>query len=103
MGAGLYRYDLIRRTGRFDESFSQAEDLDFMIRMLEQSPRFLVIHELSYYYRRHQANMTNDGHSLHRGVTRAMLMAAKRKAGGRLPPFPRGFFDMKDYARNPGW
>jgi glycosyltransferase involved in cell wall biosynthesis len=103
MGAGLYRHALIRRTGRFDESFSQAEDLDFMIRMLEQNPRFLVTDDLSYYYRRHAANMTRDSRTLHRSVARAMLLAAKRKSNGRLPPFPRGFFDMKDYAQHPGW
>jgi glycosyltransferase involved in cell wall biosynthesis len=103
MGAGLYRHELIRRTGRFDESFSQAEDLDFMFRMLEQNPRFRVIDDLSYYYRRHSANMTHDGRTLHRSVARAILMAAERKSSGRLPPFPQGFFDMKDYAQNPGW
>lgn len=103
MGAGLYRRDLVRRTGFYDESFSMAEDLDFMIRMFEQEPKFLVIEEVSYYYRRHRTNTTRDGEALHRNVARAMLMAAKRKAGGRLPPFPRGFFDMKNYARHPGW
>jgi hypothetical protein len=47
--------------------------------------------------------MTHDGRTLHRSVARAILMAAKRKSSGRLPPFPRGFFDMKDYAQHPGW
>lgn len=102
MGAGLYRLDLIRKTGVYDERFRQAEDLDFVIRMLEQQPRFLITEDVAYYYRRHQHNMTKDTRTLQRDVARAMLMAAKRKSKGG-PAFPRGFFDLKDYGEHPEW
>lgn len=103
MGAGLYRYDLVRRTGRYDERFRQAEDLDFMIRMLEFGPKYLVTDDIAYYYRRHAGNMTHDAGTLQRDVARAMLMAAKRKRQAGVAAFPRGFFDLKDYPEHPEW
>jgi len=102
MGAGLYRYALVRNTGPYDERFHQAEDLDFMIRMLEQGPKYLVTDDIAYFYRRHRGNMTRDHGTLQRDVARAMFMAAKRKALGK-PGFPRGFFDLKDYPKHPEW
>jgi glycosyltransferase involved in cell wall biosynthesis len=103
MGAGLYRYGLIQRTGRYDESFQQAEDLDFMLRMLDQSPKFLITQDIGYYYRRHQQNMTHDNSTLTREVARALLLAARRKKRGNLPDYPPGFFDYEGYAGNIGW
>ena len=34
---------------------------------------------------------------------RAMLLAAKRKSAGGLPPFPKGFFDLSNLALSPEW
>jgi len=101
MGAGLYRYGLIRATGRYDDSFQQAEDMDFMMRMLEQSPKFLVTGEIAYYYRQHATNMTQDLKTLRRGGARALLMAARRRKLNGAPPMPRGFFDMMQLGDEP--
>lgn len=103
MGAGLYRYGLIRATGRYDESFEQAEDLDFMLRMLEQSPRFCVTDRLTYYYRQHGTNMTRNTDALRRGNARALMMAARRRARSGAPAIPAGFFDLHDFARGLLW
>lgn len=96
MGAGLYRTDLIRRTGRYDESLRQGEDLDYMLRLFEQQPRYVVTDDVNYFYRRHASNMTSDVSETQRGVARAIMLAARRKKALGLPPLPRGVFDMKE-------
>ena len=103
LGAGLYRYELVGRVGAYDEAFVQAEDFDFLLRMLELGPRIRVTGEIEYFYRRHETNMTYDYKTLTRYIKRAMLNAAKRKSSGTLAPVPPGFFDVRSIIGNLDW
>lgn len=103
LGAGVYRFEFVRRIGQFDEDLIQAEDLDFLLRMLESGPRFRLTNQVEYYYRRHATNMTHDRRVLERSVRHAMLKSAKRKSAGPVAMVPRGFFDIAALMGSPGW
>ncbi len=103
LAAGLYDYRLIRQVGRFDTSFAQAEDMDFMLRMFELAPRHAVTEEVCLYYRRHATNMTRQAATLRRDFSRALLQSVRRRrANGGAPP-PPGLFDAKNLAEGAEW
>jgi glycosyltransferase involved in cell wall biosynthesis len=103
IGAGLFRFDFISRIGRFDEDLLQAEDLDFLLRMLECGPRFRLTNQVEYYYRRHVTNMTHNHRILGKSIRHAMLKSAKRKSAAALAAVPRGFFDITALMTSPDW
>lgn len=103
IGAGLFRFDFINRIGRFDEDLIQAEDLDFLLRMLECGPRFRLTNQVEYYYRRHLTNMTLNHRMLEKSIRHAMLKSAKRKSAAALATVPRGFFDITALMTSSGW
>jgi len=78
LGAGVYRRKLFERVGWLDESLSNAEDTDWILRAWEAGARKLVYPEVFLYYRVHDASMTLGGTRnrlsvvkiLHRHLTR---------------------------------
>lgn len=103
LAAGTYRYDLIRKVGEFDTSFQQAEDMDFMLRMLELSPQYLVIEEPSVYYRRHDRNMTRNTAQLRRDFARALMMSIRRRKLSGPMAYPAELFDAQEMAEALKW
>ncbi len=103
LGAGLYRYGLIQRVGRFDLSFEQCEDADFLLRLFEQRPNFRIVDDINLFYRRHDTNITRDRRTVQRDFMRALHKAAKRRKD--LPGFtmPAGIFDAKDIPELMQW
>lgn len=91
LSSGLYRRSLIERTGYFSEDLLLAEDTDFLTRIFEEGVNYLLTDSLTFYYVRHQGNITNDRVSQNRYNARAMLRAIKRRrddpvrAGVTLP------------------
>ena len=43
LGAGVYRRELLDRVSPFDESFMQAEDTDYLLRIFEQRPEICAL------------------------------------------------------------
>ena len=103
LGAGVYRYDLIVKTGQFDPLFKQAEDMDFLLRMFERGPQYLTLEDVCLHYRRHETNMTHDRAQLRHGIARALMLSIRRRRGRDLPPYPHGMFDPMDFPGTEGW
>ena len=95
LGAGTYRYSLIKAVGGFDTSFKQAEDMDFLLRLFELSPTYLTINEPSLYYRRHDNNMTHDLTQVKRDFSRALMMSMRRRKKDSGFRYPDGLFDVQ--------
>lgn len=103
LAAGLYRAGVLREVGLFDESFSQAEDMDFLLRFFEKGPRYLIQPETCLYYRRHAGNMTRDRTQLRKDFSRALMLAMRRRRQHDLPPFPADIFDAASLAEANAW
>lgn len=88
----LFRRQVFDAVGRFDETFKQAEDLDFLMRLFEQPLKYLLVDNVSIVYRRHSANTTNDRKETSWYVKRALLMSAqRRRRDPKLRNMPRFF------------
>lgn len=79
LSSGLYRKELIERTGFFAEDMMQAEDTDFLYRIFEEGVTYLETDTVAIYYVRHDGNMTNDRGASNRYTKRAMLRSIKRR------------------------
>jgi glycosyltransferase involved in cell wall biosynthesis len=103
LAAGLYGYALVGKVGLFDESFAQAEDMDFLLRLFEQQPRYQITDNVSMYYRRHPGNMTRDAATLQRGFARALMYSVRRRKQFGTPSLPKGIFDPKTMGEAANW
>lgn len=103
LASGTYRATSLRAVGMFDVSFRQAEDMDFLLRFFERSPRYRVHDETCIYYRRHGSNVTRDRDQLRRDFSRALLLSIRRRRAGNLPHYPADLFDAKGLAEAHGW
>ncbi|MGU3576670.1 glycosyltransferase family 2 protein [Brucellaceae bacterium C25G] len=103
LASGTYRAQKLLDVGLFDVSFRQAEDMDFLLRFMERSPRYRVHEDTSIYYRRHGGNVTRDRAQLKRDFSRALLLSIKRRKLGNLPAYPADLFDAKGFAEAHGW
>lgn len=79
LSSGLYRSSLISRTGFFAEDLLQAEDTDFLFRIFEEGAKYVLTETLTFYYVRHEGNITNDRSASNHFTGRAMLRAIKRR------------------------
>jgi glycosyltransferase involved in cell wall biosynthesis len=93
LGAMLARPSLYERTGRFDERFVQAEDTDYIFRMIESGPKTHLWPGVSYYYRRHETNISSDRTIIRREFARAVAASAHRRRRGAYKAVPPDFFD----------
>ncbi|NVK36172.1 MAG: glycosyltransferase family 2 protein [Rhodobacteraceae bacterium] len=104
LGAGLYRTSFIRSLGGFDEGFEQAEDTDFLLRILESLPTYQLSDEIGYFYRKHETSLTQNKSVVAREFSRALLKSAKRrKALGPDFQMPQGFFDITAFIHARKW
>lgn len=103
LAAGTYRYKLFQAVGEFDTSFKQAEDMDFMLRILETAPPYMIIHEPCLYYRRHSSNMTHNSVELRRDFARALMMSIKRRKAGVVANYPPDLFDANELMKASQW
>jgi len=78
--SGVYRAELITAVGSFDLSFSQSEDIDYLIRMAELSDSRKLIKDVIYFQRRHGKNITRNINDVKTNLMRALLFHAKRRS-----------------------
>lgn len=79
LSAGILRREWFGRLGGFDETFEAAEDADFLFRLFEQSPRFVLSDTVAVYYRRHAGNLTRNKAGLRRQLMLAIHKSVNRR------------------------
>ena len=100
LSAGIFRRGLVERIGAFDEDFLQAEDTDYLLRVFESRPRYVMPDTVSLYYRPHPGNMTKEADVPFREFMRAVHKSIKRRKSNPSLARIEGIFDLKDLA---GW
>ena len=98
LGAGIFSRSLVDRIGGFDEAFRQAEDTDYLLRVFESGPRFVMPDTIALYYRRHPGNMTREPGVPLREYLRAIHKSMKRRKADPTLHTVDGIFDLKDAA-----
>ncbi|MCV3206242.1 glycosyltransferase family 2 protein [Mesorhizobium sp. YC-39] len=98
LSAGIFARNLVERIGGFDEDFNQAEDTDYLLRVFESGPRFLMPDTVALYYRRHPGNMTKEKNVPFREFMRAIHKSIKRRKANPSLHAVDGIFDFKDLA-----
>jgi glycosyltransferase involved in cell wall biosynthesis len=86
--SSMYRPATFGKVGRFDESFRQGCDTDYVLRVIEKGLRLVLDDGLAAYYRRHDSNVTLNVGEVQREFMLASLKWAARnrlKGGGALP------------------
>jgi glycosyltransferase involved in cell wall biosynthesis len=89
LAAGLFRRRLLEQVGPFDEGLVQAEDLDFLLRIFEQKPRYLLSEEVGVFYRKNHGSVTENRRQARHELMRALFRAHKRQGPG-TPRLPEG-------------
>ena len=79
LGAGIYRRQLLKKTGFFDEDFVQAEDTDYLFRIFEREPRKRLVDGIGVYYRQHPGTLTGQRDVVRREFMRAVAKSMRRR------------------------
>jgi glycosyltransferase involved in cell wall biosynthesis len=95
LAAGIYNRKLIDHIGDFDEAFHQAEDTDYLLRVFESGPKFVMPDTIALYYRRHPGNMTKEPGVPLREYLRAIHKSMKRRQADPSLRSVDGIFDLK--------
>jgi glycosyltransferase involved in cell wall biosynthesis len=96
LGSALFRRSVFERVGRFDEALKQGEDVDWFFRAKELGAAMLRHPEVTWFYRRHDRNITNDEDVNSRFLLLAVRRSLERRrqpATGTAAPLPRWFED----------
>ena len=95
----IFRRSAIEPLDGFNEEFDQAEDLDFLLRLFERRPRYMLSDTVAILYRRHPGNLTSGREEMRREFLKAMLRSAQRRRRdptlGAIPPI----FDLTNLTR----
>lgn len=97
--SSMYRRAVIDQVGRFDESFRQGDDTDFVLRVIDHPFKVVLDDGIAAYYRRHDANVTLDVEEVQREFMLASLkFAVRRKKSGKgaIPPIYAALFLSRD-------
>lgn len=97
--SAMFRPQLIEKVGRFDETFRQGCDTDYVLRVVEQGATLVLDDEIAAFYRRHDANVTLNTSEMQREFMLASLKWAARnrlKKRGDLPEIFRELFMRRD-------
>jgi glycosyltransferase involved in cell wall biosynthesis len=97
--SAMYRPAAIGKVGRFDESFRQGDDTDFILRVIDHQLKIVLDDGIAAYYRRHDANVTLNVEEVQREFMMASLKFAvrRRKSGkGAIPPIFSELFLRRD-------
>ena len=104
LGACVAKASLIRKLNGFDEGFIQSEDTDFLLRMWEREPKYIISDNIGVYYRQHNVSLTSDRRVVIREFCRALLQSSKRRKNMTSDYlFPKGIFDLTTIRDNPEW
>jgi glycosyltransferase involved in cell wall biosynthesis len=92
LGTILFRREVFDCYGAFDESFTFGEDVDLLLRLWERNVPFKIEQEVAAFYRRHNANMTNDRTMAGRFLLKALRESMRRRRVSGLPLKPPPMF-----------
>jgi glycosyltransferase involved in cell wall biosynthesis len=95
MSAGLYRRHVLDQVGRFDETLVQAEDTDYLFRLVESGARVVMEDQIATFYRRHDTNTSRDVMAARHEFMKAIHKSLKRRRlseGRRVAPLVSGIF-----------
>jgi glycosyltransferase involved in cell wall biosynthesis len=92
--SAMYRPSVIERVGRFDESFNQGCDTDFVLRVVEKQFNLVLDDGIAAYYRRHDANVTLNVDEMQREFMLASLKWAVRNRIKGKPTLPAIFSEL---------
>lgn len=79
LGAALFRRRLLERVGVFDEALLQAEDFDYLLRIFEMRPRYMLSDHVGVFYRKNHGSITQDRRQAQHELMKALLRARKRR------------------------
>ena len=97
--SAMYRPSVFAKVGRFDESFRQGCDTDYVLRVVENGLRLVLDDGIAAYYRRHDANVTLDTAEMRREFMLASMKFAARnrlRQGVGLPEVFAELFMRRD-------
>jgi glycosyltransferase involved in cell wall biosynthesis len=92
VGSALFRKSVFEKVGLFNESLGYCEDWDWFMRAKEMNVPMVVHKEVTYYYRRHDQNMTNDSEATLKSalkVLRQSLNRRRQEGGGTVVKLPQ--------------
>lgn len=92
--SAMYRPSVIGQVGKFDESFHQGCDTDFVLRVVEKQFNLVLDDGIAAYYRRHDANVTLDVEEMQREFMLASLKWAVRNRMKGKPKLPDIFSEL---------
>jgi glycosyltransferase involved in cell wall biosynthesis len=92
--SAMYRPNVIRAVGQFDESFRQGCDTDFVLRVVEREFNLVLDDGIATYYRRHDSNVTLNVEEMRREFMLASLKWAVRNRIKGKPVLPAVFADL---------
>ncbi len=92
--SAMYRPHVIADVGRFDETFKQGCDTDFVLRVVERDFNLVLDDGIAGYYRRHDANVTLNVQEMQREFMLASMKWAIRNRMGGKGKLPKVFADM---------
>jgi glycosyltransferase involved in cell wall biosynthesis len=98
LSSGVYRRELIDRLGPFDVSLAQAEDTDYLFRLVESGAEMLMEDALATYYRRHDTNITRSVLQARHEFMKAIHKSVRRRrasAGGARPSLASSVFQER--------
>jgi glycosyltransferase involved in cell wall biosynthesis len=85
LSAGLFRRRVLEQAGLFDETLAQAEDTDYLLRVFEGQPKYLLSDEIGVFYRKHRGGITENRAEAQRELMRAFFRAHRRCGRPFLP------------------
>jgi glycosyltransferase involved in cell wall biosynthesis len=79
LSAGTFRAGLFDSVGKFDPAYTLADDLDFLLRLMEAALAVEVEAELATVHRRHSAQATADLEATRHDCLRALAASLRRR------------------------
>jgi glycosyltransferase involved in cell wall biosynthesis len=92
--SAMYRPAVIDKVGRFDESFRQGDDSDFVLRVIEHKFKLVLDDGIAAFYRRHDSNVTLNVEERQREFMLASLKWAVRNRMNGGEPIPPIFAEL---------
>ena len=79
LSAAQFRRSVFERIGRFDTAYALADDLDFLLRLMEAGEPVALEDELATVHRRHSVQATADHRATRREATLALSASLRRR------------------------
>ncbi|MGE5042400.1 MAG: glycosyltransferase family 2 protein [Candidatus Levyibacteriota bacterium] len=79
IGSAIIRKEVFNRVGLFDESLTLGQDIDWYMRAREKHIRFSFLNEITYLYRMHNNNRTNNKHESRKFMLKVLKKSLSRR------------------------